>query len=182
MAQLIDTSIDGNLEVNGGMEVTGEGNINGTLNVTDGITIDGKNVITEKSAITVYKSATQTLTTSYAKAVMGTSLSSVGDAFELSDGGVLVKKDCTVEVSGHFYISGVTAGDSIGVQLWKDGGNYSTVSAGNKAATTSLVVNVSPILISVTAGAVLHLAIVNSTASRGTVNAYAYDRMTVKEV
>ena len=187
MAQLIDTIIDGTLDVNGNtgidgnVEIVGNGSIEGTLNVTDAITIGGKNVSTERSAITVYKNAAQTLTKSYAKIVMGAIFTTVGDAFTFSDGGILINKDCTVEISGSLGVNSATSGDVLYAQIWKNSTNVATIS-GAKAANSYTDMHITPTFMKVVAGDYIYLYGINNTGARGSLATNAMTKLSVKEI
>ena len=142
----------------------------------------GKTAMDARSAITVYKSAAQTLTTSAAKVTMGSTLGSVGDAFTLSNGGVLVNRDCTAEISGNLYVnSSLTAKDLVYLQFWVNSTNICTANT-DCAAYGVLSVPFTPIIRKLTKGSYLYLYAYNNTAARGNLPAYAQNRLTVREI
>ena len=134
------------------------------------------------SAMTVYKVATQTLTTSAAQVVMGNTLFNVGDLFTLSDGGILVNEGCRVAISANLYVSsGLTSGDVVAIQIWKNSTNITTVLI-DKVAKTAGSFEVSPVILGVNAGDVIKLYAYNSTGARGTLGTGTGNRITVQEI
>ncbi|MCB6992881.1 hypothetical protein LI177_05200 [bacterium 210820-DFI.6.37] len=136
----------------------------------------------QKSAITVSKSEEQTLTTSSAKIVVGEVNANFGDAFAASGGGVLINKDCYIEVSGSVYISGgLTSKDNVKVEFWLNNTLNTTVSY-EAAANGIMLIPVSPFVFKATRGDIIHLYAANNTGARGTIPAYYRTRLTVKEI
>lgn len=135
-----------------------------------------------KSAITVYKSAAQTLTASAAKVEMGYVLSKRGDVFSLSNGGVLVNKSGWIEVSGQVYVgSGLSVNDTLAVQLYRNSTNIGTIYTG-RATYAGLVIAVPTITISVNAGDHIYFYAYNSASARGSLLANLNNRLTVRDV
>lgn len=142
---------------------------------------------TQKSAITVYASlvdsAQQVLGTSAAKIVMSNTLSKTKDAFSADGGGILLNKDCIIEISGNLTLSALmTTGDIVYVQIWNDTKNIATVAATRAYAGAMADVAIPPIITSGSKGDHFYMYAYNNTGARGNIAPYAYNRLTVKEI
>ena len=134
------------------------------------------------SAITVHTSATQTLTTSAAKISMATQFSKRGDAFSLSNGGVLCNKACTVEISGNLYVgSGLTSNDYVIVQAYINSTNMGTVGYA-RTTTTAAHIPIPSVVMDVEEGDYIYLYAYNSVGARGAMGAFLGNRLSVREV
>lgn len=183
MAQLKDTDINGTLTVSDEATIETNLNVNDTLTVANSILLGEKEVDTVKSAITVYVGASQTLTTSAAKVVMGNTLSIVGDAFTLDNGGILFNRTARVEVSGSLvFTTSCATGDIIYTQIWKDSTNIATVGATRAFSGVMCDIAIPPVITVFAEGTHLYLYAYNSTTAGGVMAPYTYNRLTVKEV
>lgn len=146
------------------------------------MTIFNSRINDYKSAITVYPTAVQTFKTAATKIAMGAVFGKFGNAFKLSDGGVLVNKDCIVEVSGNIYASGaLVVNDTLAVQINKNGTLVSTVCI-DRASVALINMQIPPIVMSCEQGDVIHLYAYNSTSARGNLPADVKNRLTIKEI
>ena len=125
-------------------------------------------------AITVYSHGSQSITTAnYTKVNFGSTLNRAGSNLTLSNNNVVCSKAGFVEVSGMVSVTGgITSGDQYYAFMFREDGagtgtslNISTQTVG----TTWVVLNLTPVVVSVAAGDKIYIAIYNSKA-RGSIS------------
>lgn len=128
-------------------------------------------------AMTVYGSSALTLSTAIKKVICGNTLTECSDFLESVDGGVKCLRQGYVLVFGFVYYKSLTAGDTVGLSVYKN----TTVCGAQRTASSAAAVSAHiPVeIIPVSANDVIYMYAQNYTGARGSVSSGTSTTMTV---
>lgn len=128
-------------------------------------------------AMTVYGSSALTLSTAIKKVICGNTLTECSDFLESVDGGIKCLRQGYVLVFGFAYYKSLTAGDTVGLSVYKNTTVCGAQRTASSAATVSAHIPVE--IIPVSANDVIYMYAQNYTGARGSVSSGTSTTMTV---
>ena len=135
------------------------------------------------SSIVVRKGAEQTLTKTYAKITIDTISHEHGDAFTVSNGGVVVNKTMRALVGGSLYSNGsLVAGDTVFVALYLNGELSATVCTQRVEGGGAQIFPIPICIMDLDEGDRVDIYAYNNVAARGVIPAYYSTRLTITEL